>query len=74
MGVPHIQYKGRVIEAQSYKSDGGGWRPKAVVSTKEGGSLHTHTVTAPLANLFATEREADAYAVEMAKKWIDDQG
>ena len=23
MGVPHIQYKGRVIEAQSYKSDGG---------------------------------------------------
>jgi hypothetical protein len=69
-----VQYKGRVIEAQSYESDGGRWRPKAVVSTEEGGRLHTHSVSAPLAGLFATEREADAYAVEMAKKWIDDHG
>jgi hypothetical protein len=69
-----VQYKGRVIEAQSYESDGGSWRPKAMVSTEEGGGVRTHPVSAPLAVLFATERDANAYAVEMAKKWIDDRG
>jgi len=24
--------------------------------------------------MYATERDADAYAVEMAKKWIDERG
>jgi hypothetical protein len=33
-----------------------------------------YPVSAPLATMFDTEREADAYAVEMAKKWIDDRG
>ena len=33
-----------------------------------------YPVSASLATMFDTEREADAYAVEMAKKWIDDRG
>jgi hypothetical protein len=31
-------------------------------------------VAAPLSVMYATERDADAYAVEMAKKWIDERG
>jgi hypothetical protein len=69
-----IQYKGLVIEVQSHKSDGDRWRPKAIVTSHERGSLHTHTVPAPLSVMFDTEQSADAYAVEMAKKWIDERG
>jgi len=29
---------------------------------------------APLERVFHTEADADAYAVEMAKRWIDDKG
>jgi tetratricopeptide (TPR) repeat protein len=32
-----VHYKGWVIEAQSYKSDGNRWRPKALVSVYQGG-------------------------------------
>ena len=69
--MPGVQYKDRVIEAQSYKSDSGRWRPQALVSIHEGG---THLVPAPLERVFHTEADADAYAVEMAKRWIDDKG
>jgi hypothetical protein len=72
--VPGVQSKDRVIEAQSYKSDSGRWRPQALVSIHEGGSLRTHLVPAPLERVFHTEADADAHAVEMAKRWIDDTG
>jgi hypothetical protein len=72
--MDELQYKGWVIEAQSYKSDGGRWRPKALVSIHEGGSVTTRPVPAPLSVMFDTEQNADAYAFEMAKKWIDDNG
>ena len=42
--MPGVQYRDRVIEAQSYKSDSGRWRPQALVSIHEGG---THLVPAP---------------------------
>jgi len=68
------QYRGWAIEPQSYESDGRRWRPKAMVSAAEGGTLRTYPVSAPLDVMFDTEREADGYAVAMAKKWIDDRG
>jgi hypothetical protein len=69
------QYKGWMIEPQFYLSDGGHrWRPKAVISAVGGGTVRTHSVSAPSAVMFDTEWEANAYAVEMAKKWIDDLG
>ena len=69
-----VGYKGWKIEPQSLKSDGARWRPKAVVSIHEGAAIHQHHVAAPLGVMYATERDADAYAVEMAKKWIDERG
>ena len=69
-----IHYKGWVIEAQSYKSDGNRWRPKALVSVFQDGSVRVHQVPAPLDATHDTEKDANAYAVAMAKKWIDDRG
>jgi len=69
-----FNYKGWVIEAQSYKSDGDRWRPKALVSVFQGGSVRVHQVPAPLDATHDTEEDANAYAVAMAKKWIDDRG
>ena len=71
---PDAEYRGYNIEIQSYGSDGDRWRPKAVVAVLEGGVVQLKTVNAPLAVLFESEAEADAYALEMAKKWIDDRG
>jgi hypothetical protein len=74
--MEETQYKGWMIEPQSYLSDGSGrWRPKAVVSSAVGGgTVRTHSISAPSAVMFHTEREANAYTIEMAKKWIDDLG
>jgi hypothetical protein len=69
-----IHYKGWVIEAQSYKSDGNRWRPKALVSVYQGGSVRVHQVPAPLDATYDTEQDANTYAVAMAKKWVDDRG
>jgi hypothetical protein len=69
-----VQYKGWLIEVQSYESDGGRWRPKAIVSISEGGEVRTYQVPAPPNVSFDTEPKANAYAVPMAKKWIDDKG
>lgn len=69
----YIEYHGWGIEVQAYESDGGGWRPKAAVVGYERGSLQGTIVVAPLATTFGTVAEADAYAIEMAKKWIDER-
>jgi hypothetical protein len=69
-----VDYKGWLIEPQSYKSDGNQWRPKALVSVYKGGSVRVHQVPAPSSVTHDTEANSNAYAVEMAKKWIDDRG
>jgi hypothetical protein len=71
--MAEVQYKGRHIEMQSYRSDGGRWRPKAVVITSDGGSVHTELLFGPLDAMFETQGEADAYAVRMAHLWIDER-
>ena len=63
--MPDVQYKGWQIEPQSYQPDGDRWRPKAMVSI--------FPVLAPPGVMFDTEQDADAYAIKMAKKWIDDR-
>ena len=64
--MPDVEYKGWRIEPQSYQPDGDRWRPKAMVSI--------FPVLAPPDVVFHTEQDADAYAIKMAKKWIDDRG
>jgi hypothetical protein len=74
MNTPGVAYKGWLIEARSYKSDDDRWRPHAVVIKQIGRSTLEHHVSAPPNEMYDTERQANAYAVLMAKKRIDDQG
>jgi len=65
-------YMGWQIESRSYKADSDRWWPRALVSIFEGGRFRTHDVRALLTVTFDTARDADDYAVRMAKKWIED--
>jgi hypothetical protein len=67
-----IKYRGHLIETQSYRLPGGRWRPKVLVSIYAGGPVHQKLLIAPLDDMCNTEEAADAYAIAMAKRWIDD--
>ena len=59
-----VQYKGWRIEAQSYESEGGRWRPKALVSSAEGGSIRTRPLT-----WFNETRDTEADADTLLSRW-----
>jgi hypothetical protein len=61
------------IESRSYRADHDRWWPRALVSLFDGGRFCTHDVRALLSVSFDTAREADDYAVKMAKRWIEDR-
>ena len=69
-----VEYRGWKIKQQSYKSERALWHPKALLSIGDGGNVREYQVAAPPDVMYATERDADAYAIEMAKKWIDERG
>jgi len=73
MSEADIEYRGHIIDVQSFESEGKWWRPKAVVSIYHGGTVHTKMVAAPIDVMFDSEVAADTYSLEMAKKWIDDK-
>jgi hypothetical protein len=65
-------YKGHHIEARSAEYQSGGWPAEAVVEWREQGHAHTFQLhhsegTDP----FPTQDKAEAYAIGMAKQWID---
>ena len=68
-----VQYKGWLIEPQSYESDAG-WRPRALLIFSTGGSTYEHRLPAALYEMHETEEQANIYSLRMAKKWIDDRG
>ena len=69
-----MEYRGRIVEPQSYRTADERWRPKVLIIPNHGGSVRTSPVFAPPDKTFATEGEANEYAVEMAKKWVDEPG
>ena len=73
-GAPDIEYRGHFIEVQSYESDGRRWRPQALVSIYQAGTLHQKIVSAPGEVLCDSEEAAETYSLAMAKQWIDDKG
>jgi hypothetical protein len=68
-----VEYKGWVIEAHSSNSDGDRWRPHGLAIMHVGSSTREHHVSALPNVMYDTEQDANAYAVEIAKKWIDNQ-
>ncbi len=69
--MPKMDYRGRIVELQSHSSEGRSL-PKALVMTDDGDLVKVQKVLDFLDSTFATKEDADAYAVEMAKKWIDE--
>ena len=67
-----IEYRGHFIEVQAYQSEGQRWRPKALVSVYQGGTVVQKSVSAPGEVSFDSEDDAVTYSLLMAKTWIDD--
>ncbi len=70
--TPDIEYRDHFIEVQAYQSDGQRWRPKALLSIYQGGTVIQTSVSAPGEVSFDSEDDAVTYSLLMAKKWIDD--
>ena len=64
-------HRGWDIEPHAYRSATAGWRPKAFVIRVVASSLQTHALATSVEVVFDSEIEANAYAVAMAKTWID---
>lgn len=68
-------YKDYTIELMSLKLPGPIWRPRAVLYCERGGGISTPPVLeAPNGEMFPTLEEANQFAIDMAKKWIDANG
>lgn len=67
------EHRGWLIESRSYEANGNRWQPRALVSQLDNGRICTHDVRALLSLTFETAEAADAYAVRMAKAWIEDR-
>lgn len=65
-----IRYKGYFIEPHSYKLRSGGWVPRAWVTKDTGDRLHMRPIYSRT-QVRATREEADKYAVELGKAWIE---
>ncbi len=70
--MKEIFYKIHRIEARSVEYRSGGWAAEAVVEWRELGHAHTFQLHHPEGREpFPTEDKAKAYAIGMAKRWID---
>jgi len=65
-------YKDHHIEARSVEYQSWGWTAGAVVEWREQGHAHTFRLHHPKGrDPFPTQDKAEAYAIRMAKEWID---
>jgi len=70
--MSETEHMGWQIESRSYETDGGRWCPRALVSRFDAGRLCRHDARALLSVTFESVRDADDYAVRVAKTWIED--
>ena len=70
-----MEYKGWEIEIHSKKApDTHGWRVYVLVSIAAGAAVRTVPLSFRDGRAFATEDDATAAGVQLAKGWIDEQG
>jgi hypothetical protein len=60
-----------MVELVSEKLRSGGWVPRATVVIEEGNRIKKIPVFGRRRASFKSKREADSYALELAKLWID---
>ena len=68
-----IPYKGYLIRPDSQSLRSGGWMPRAWV-VSHGKSRGARQAIFPRTETRPTLEQANQYAIELAKKWIHEQG
>jgi hypothetical protein len=71
--VQGIPYKKYLIRPDSQSLRSGGWMPRAWVVPQRGPRGAQHVIL-PQKETRPTREQANQYAIELAKKWIDEQG
>lgn len=64
-------YKGHTIELDSHKLGSGQWAARATVIVRESGRVKRVPIFGRRQASFDTRREADAYALELARLWVE---
>jgi len=69
----HEYYKGcHIYSGADLNANTDCWVPKADISWHEGGNRHSRLLAGP-DDRFHTKAEAESYAIQMARKWVDDR-
>lgn len=68
------EYKDWRIEVNSYRSEGGKWRPDIRLWTRVGGTAYEKNPTAPAEWLFDSPEDSDEHGYQLAVDWIDSHG
>lgn len=66
-----VSYKGHTIELVSEKLRPGGWVARATVVIEEGKRVKKIPIFGRRRATFDSRKEADSYALELAKLWVD---
>jgi len=66
-----VTYKGHTIELVSEKFRSRGWVARAIVVIEEGEKVKKIPIFGRRRASFDSLKEADAYALELAKLWVD---
>lgn len=69
--MKRASYKGHAIELVSERFRSRGWVARATVVIEEGGRVKKIPIFGRRRASFDSLREADAYALELAKLWVD---
>ncbi len=64
-------YKDHVVELESQRRRSGGWYSRATVIIDDGKTVKKIPILSRRRTTFDTQLEADDYAMELAKLWID---
>ena len=64
-------YKDHVVELESQRRRSGGWYSRATVIIDDGKTVKKIPILSRRRTRFDTQLEADDYAMELAKLWID---
>jgi len=66
-----VSYNGHTIELVSHKLGSGGWIPRATVIINEANTVKMIPIFGRRRASFDSRQEADAYALELARLWVE---
>jgi hypothetical protein len=69
--MKQVSYKAHAVELVSEKLRSGGWVARATVVIEEGNRIKKIPIFGRRRATFDSRKEADAYALELAKLWIE---